>query len=192
MINTTLNHAVISEILAHSRRGEIHYLFQLGFSEEEIAEIENLSTLEICDICESTISFSSIQINHNAFWNLVTAAREKTRQRNIIDRALSLGASSEILYKRFGQSSADVSARRKLLGITEQMGRKRNATEEEEKLIWDLWVKQRDSVPDNLDLENSDEGLDLMMFISEESGICLTEVSRLILQWTKNNKTTDK
>ncbi|WP_419852294.1 DUF2857 domain-containing protein [Actinobacillus pleuropneumoniae] len=192
MINTTLNHAVISEILAHSRRGEIHYLFQLGFAEEEIAEIENLSTLEICDICESTISFSSIQINHNAFWNLVTAAREKTRQRNIIDRALNLGASSEILHKRFGQSSADVSARRKLLGITEPMGRKRNATEEEEKLVWELWIKQRDSISDNIDLENSDEGLDLMMFISEESGVCLTEVSRLILQWVKETKPSAK
>lgn len=153
MLNSNLNQAIISEILTHARRGELGYLiYQLGFSEDEIAEIENLSTLEILDICENRASFANIQINHSTFWNLVEAARERTRERNIIDRALSLGASSDILHKRFGQSSADVSARRKLLGISEPMGRKRNATGEEEILVWNFWKKEKEKFKD-VDIE---------------------------------------
>ena len=187
MVNTNLNHAIISEILTHARRGELNYLYQLGFSEEEIAEIENLSTLEIFDICDSGIPFGTVKINHRLFWGLVVSAREKSHQRNVMDKALLLGASSEILHKRFGLSSADVSARRKILGINEPMGRKRNATEEESARVWDVWNKQKAALEKNIDLEHSDEGLDLMIFIAEESGVCLTEVSRLILEWTKED-----
>ncbi len=185
MINSTLNQAVISELLNHARRGEINYLYQFDFSEEEITEIENLSTFEICDICESTIPFAKISINHTAFWSLVTAAREKSRQRNMIDRALILGASTEILHKRYGHSSADISARRKLLGITEPMGRKRNSSEEEELRIWEIWEKQKESILDMSKIDSSEEGLELMMFIAQETNISLTEVSRLVLQWAK-------
>ncbi|WGE11492.1 DUF2857 domain-containing protein [Glaesserella parasuis] len=185
MLNTTLNQAIICEILSHIRRGEIHYCHQLGFDESELSAIDNLTTQEIQDLSESHISFASIQVNHGTFWNLVEAVRENTRQRNIIDRALELGASSEMLNHRFGWSSAEVSAIRKLLGIKEAMGRKRNATEEEEHLVWQLWNSHKDSLTQNV--EQSEEGLDLLMFIAEESKVSLTEVSRLVSLWEKGN-----
>lgn len=187
MLNSTLNQAIISELLTHIRRGEIFYCNQFGFDETELSAISSLTTQEICDLCESTISFADVKINHRAFWSLVEAVRENTRQRNIIDRALELGASSEILHGRFGWSSAEVSARRKLLGIQEAMGRKRNATEEEENQIWALWQQHKIALKGE-NIEYSEKGFDLLMFIAEETQVSLTEVSRLIIGWQKLGK----
>lgn len=183
MINATLNQAVISELLNHIRKGEIGYCTQLGFDETELADIAALSTREIQDICESATSFASININHNALWKLIELARANTLERNMIDRALHLGASSEMLHKRFGCSSAEVSARRKLLGIQESMGRKKNASEDEELKVWDLWKTHSASF--EYDVETTKEGLELLMFIAEESQVSLTEVARLVSQWNK-------
>lgn len=181
MLNITLNQAILSDILIHMRRGEIQYCHSLGFDETELMQLANLSTQEISDICESAVSFANIQINHAVFWSLLENVRENTRQRNTIDRALSLGASSEIIHHYFGWSSAEVSARRKLLGIKESLGRKANVSEQEEKHIWELWSN---SQTNNLQTgDESNNELDLLMFIAEETGCGLTEVNRLVKQY---------
>lgn len=178
MLNTTLNQAILSEILMRIRRGEVNYCQQFGFDESELAEIANLSTQEILDMSESPASFAKINIDHSVFWALLETVRENTRQRNTIDRALNLGISSEMLHIFFGWSSAEVSARRKLLGIKENMGRKPNANEEEEAKVWALWKSHKTE-------EDSSQSLDLLMLIAEESDISLTEIYRLVCQWEK-------
>lgn len=176
MLNTTLNQAILSEILMRIRRGEINYCQQFGFDEAELAEISNLSTQEILDMSESAASFAKINIDHSVFWALLETVRENTRQRNMVDRALNLGISSEMLHTFFGWSSAEVSARRKLLGVKENMGRKPNATEEEENRVWELWQTHKKE-------GDSSQSLDLLMLIAEESEISLTEIYRLVSQW---------
>lgn len=181
MLNTTLNQAVLSEILMRIRRGEIHYCQQFGFDESELSEIANLSTQEILDMGESSASFAKINIDHSVFWALLETVRENSRQRNEIDRALTLGISSEMIHIFFGWSSAEVSARRKLLGVKESMGRKPNANEEEEAVIWNLWKTHKTD-------EDSSQSLDLLMLIAEESKISLTEIYRLVSQWEKEHR----
>ncbi|WP_101776058.1 DUF2857 domain-containing protein [Pasteurella oralis] len=187
MLNSNLNQAIVSEIIAHIRRGEFHYCKQLGFDETELSAIINLSTQEVCDLCESNASFARIQINHRVFWNLIESVRENTRERQLIDRALELGISGEMLRERFGWSSAEVSTRRKLLGIKEHIGRKKNATEEEEQAVWDSWQKHKHTLS-NIDIVTSNEGLDLLMFITESTGVNLSEVWRLISIWLTTEK----
>lgn len=184
MLNINLNQAIINELLNHLGRGEIGYCTQLGFSEQELAALEQLTYQEIADLANSKASFALVSINHEAFWRMLEIVKENSYQRNIADRALTLGASSEILYELYGMSSAEVSARRKVLGIKESMGRKPNASEQEEHQVWGYWVKERPS------LLNDDETFDLakpnvfatMMFIAEETKISLTEVVRLVRQ----------
>ncbi|MFC1040818.1 DUF2857 domain-containing protein [Pasteurella multocida] len=181
MLNTTLNQAILSEMLMRIRRGEVNYCQQFGFDESELAEIASLSTQEILDMSESSASFAKIAIDHAVFWSLLETVREKTRERNTIDRALTLGISSEMIHTFFGWSSAEVSARRKLLGIKENMGRKPNASEAEEAQIWELWKTHKTE-------EDSTQSLDLLMLIAEETEISLTEVYRLVSQWEKESR----
>ncbi|QPB42883.1 DUF2857 domain-containing protein [Rodentibacter haemolyticus] len=187
MLNINLNQALISEIIAHVRRGELNYCYQLGFDESELATIMALTTEEICEICDSSSSFASIKINHSVFWNLIESVRVNSQERNIIDRALNLGISGEMLRHRFGWSSSEVSARRKLLGIKEHIGRKRSADEQDELKVWELWQENKHTIKTN-EIENSMAGLDLLMHIAEETELSLTEVWRLVSTWVKEGK----
>ncbi|HHW7520218.1 TPA: DUF2857 domain-containing protein [Mannheimia haemolytica] len=178
-----LNRAVIGEVIERIERGEIGYCRQLGFAEDELAVIENLTQRELNRLAKSPVTFVNATINHHTFWQLINNVREDSRQQQIIDRALLLGASSELLREMFNLSSADVSARRKLLSIKEAMGRKPNADEETEVSVWLLWEQYRNGL-DGSDKEItefiSDKAFEALMVISEESGVSLTEVVRLV------------
>lgn len=178
-----LNRALLGEVIERIERGEIGYCRQLGFAEDELAVIENLTQRELNRIAKSPISFVSASINHHSFWQLINNVREDSRQQQMIDRALLLGASSELLREMFNLSSAEVSARRKLLGIKEAMGRKPNADEQTETSVWLIWAQYREGLNEsdrNVEEFISDAAFEALMVISEESGVSLTEVVRLV------------
>lgn len=176
---TTVNEALLSNALLHLRDGNVRPCLSLGFSEEEIRAINQLSLDEILDISQSKVSFAKIEINHDAFWRLLGVAQANSQERQIIDRALLLGASIEMLNQYFGLSTSAVSARRQLIGIEEKMGRKAAPTEEEQTTVWNLWKQYKPTVS-NLE---SLEGLELLSLIAEKSGINLTVVWKLISEW---------
>ncbi len=188
MISSNINQAILSEIIGRIRKGEINYCKQMGFSEEELCIINNLNTHEIYDLCESIVPFVKIKIDHQIFWNLINSVREHTKERNLIDRALELGISGDMLRERFAWSSAEVSARRKLLGIKEHIGRKKNASEADELKIWENWQRYKPKEKDIHVFMKSPEGLDLLIFITEDTGVNLTEVWRLISSWLKKEE----
>lgn len=182
MSNNQINQAVVDTVLRNLRNGDFHQCQKLGFTENELITLSKLSVTEIHDLCNNGIStFLDIRVNHQMFFNLLNVARNRAKELTTIDRALALGISGEMLRHRFGWSSAEVSARRKLLGISESIGRKTKASYEEETKVWELWKKHRPS--DTSQLEDSSEGLDLLIFIAEETGIAITEIWRLISRW---------
>lgn len=121
----TVNEALIGNALLNIKEGNIHPCLKMGFSEEQLKAINNLSIDEIMDISNSVVSFAKVEINHETFWKLLAIAQANTQQRQIIDRALLLGASIEMLHQYFGLSTSEVSARRQLLGIEEKWDEKR-------------------------------------------------------------------
>lgn len=178
---SNLNQVVLTDILNNLQDGNINHCRNYGFSRQELQEIEQLSTEEIYDLANSKASFAKVEINHDAFWRLVTSARLNSQERRLIDRALMLGGSIQMLNNYFGLTTSKVSARRALLGKQEPMGRKPAATEDEEKLVWELWQSHK---ADCKTVEST-EGLELLMLIAEETEINLTEVWKLVKQWCK-------
>lgn len=69
-----------------------------------------------------------------------------TQERMVIDRVLLLGASIQMLNTYFGLSTTKVSARRSLLGIREEPGRKATVTDEQKTILWDLWCQHKTSI----------------------------------------------
>ncbi|TYG35318.1 DUF2857 domain-containing protein [Lonepinella koalarum] len=181
MLNTSLNQAVLSEIFTNLRNGNIKSCQRLGFSEEELNEIQQLSADEIYDIENTHISFAKISINHEIFWKILTLAKNNTQERRIIARALMLGASIEMLHTYFGLTSSEVSSQRKLLGIAEKEGRKPLASDELQTEIWNLWTQHKTEVADI----HTATGLETLMLIAEETGTDLTTIWKLIAQWQK-------
>ncbi|PJG81923.1 DUF2857 domain-containing protein [Caviibacterium pharyngocola] len=179
MLHTSLNQAVLSEIFTHLRNGNIKSCQRLGFSEEELNEIQQLSADEVFDIENSHLSFAKISINHEVFWKIIALAKNNTQERRIIARALMLGASIEMLHTYFGLTSSEVSAQRKLLGIEEKEGRKPLANDELQTTIWHLWKQHKTEITDIYTLA----GLETLMLIAEETGTDLTVIWKLISQW---------
>ncbi|AAP95850.1 hypothetical protein A6046_00880 [[Haemophilus] ducreyi] len=181
---SSLNQVVLNEILINLQEGNINFCRSIGFSKQELQEIEKLSTEELYDLANSRVSFAKIEINHEAFWKLVTSAQLNSQERRLIDRALMLGASIQMLNSYFGLTTSKVSSRRSLLGKQEPMGRKPAASEEEEKAIWELWQAHKN----NAVSVDSTEGLELLIFLAEETGINLTEIWKLVGQWSRSEK----
>ena len=121
-----------------------------------------------------------MEIDHEAFWRLIARVRISSQERRLIDRALMLGASIQMLNSYFGLTTSKVSARRSLLGKQEPMGRKPAASEEEEKQIWDLWQAHKSDIQ----TIESTEGLEFLILIAEETGINLTEIWKLVSRWS--------
>ncbi|MDG2961745.1 DUF2857 domain-containing protein [Exercitatus varius] len=181
MLNTSLNQAVLSEIFTNLRNGNIKSCQRLGFSEEELHEIQQLSADEIYDIENSHTPFAKVSINHEVFWKILTLAKNNTQERRMIARALMLGASIEMLNTYFGLTSSEVSSQRKLLGIEEKEGRKPLANDELQTEIWHLWKQYKTEISDI----HTSAGLEILMLIAEETCTDLTVVWKLIGQWQK-------
>lgn len=180
----TVNEALIGNALLNIKEGNIHPCLKMGFSEEQLKAINNLSLDEIMDISNSVVSFAKVEINHETFWKLLAIAQANTQQRQIIDRALLLGASIEMLHQYFGLSTSEVSARRQLLGIEEKMGRKAAASDEESTHIWEIWQRYKQRM-ESLD---SQEGLERLCLIAEEGNMNLTVVWKLVSEWYSKHK----
>ncbi|MDG6897853.1 hypothetical protein A6A19_07675 [Actinobacillus delphinicola] len=179
-----INQAIIDTVLHNLHKGEFRYCKNLGFTEKELMTLSKLSAAEIYDLCNSISTFVEVNINHQIFWNLMNAVRNKAKESNTVDRALALGISGEMLRHRFGWTSSEVSARRKLLGINESIGRKAKPSYEDEAKVWELWKVHGPKDEAGLEnLENSPEGLDLLIFLSEETGVTISEIWRLISKW---------
>ena len=170
---SNLNQVVLNEILVNLQEGNINVCRNYGFSKQELQEIEKLSTEEVYELANTKAPFAKVEINHDAFWRLVARVRMSSQERRLIDRALMLGASIQMLNSYFGLTTSKVSARRSLLGKQEPMGRKPAATEE------DLWQEHKGDVQ----TIESTEGLELLILIAEETGINLTEIWKLVSRW---------
>lgn len=161
MIKQSINQVVLSQILADLNAGNIKRCESYGFSIEALQELQSLSLNELMYIGNSEVQLFSIRINHDTLIRLRNQARESEQSQKLIDRALFLGASIEILDKFFGLKTNEISARRRLLNLEIKLGRSRKVNEEESNDIWHQWQKYE------LDNLNSIHSLDVLMLITE-------------------------
>ena len=94
---SNLNQVVLNEILVNLQEGNINVCRNYGFSKQELQEIEKLSTEEFYEPANTKAPFAKVEINHDAFWRLVARVRMSSQERRLIDRALMLGASIQML-----------------------------------------------------------------------------------------------
>lgn len=179
-----LNKVILDHIVNNIREGNVNTCHHLGFSTAELSEIQQLSIDEMYDIAQSKVPIAAINIDHSAFWKMVKMAQVNSQERMIIDRALLLGASIQMLNTYFGLSTTKVSARRSLLGIREEPGRKATTTDEQKTRLWELWRQHKGSIQS---LESM-EGLELLMLFAEETQINLTAIWRAVESWYRNKK----
>lgn len=159
---TSINYMTLIFVLQAVREGNIKYCNTLGLTLNEIRELNKLSLDELFFISKTSLMFIDITVNHERLKNLLIRSRQELQHQQQINRAVRLGASHEILYKYFGLNTADVAARRRLLGITIPNGRTVIPDENTDAKIWLLWKKKHQDNTESL------QALDVMMQITEE------------------------
>lgn len=161
MIKQSINQVVLSQILADLTAGNLKRCESYGFTIKDLQEIQSISLNELMYLGNSEVQLFSIRVNQDTLIRLLNQARESEQFQKLIDRALVLGASIEILDKFFGLKTHEISARRRLLNLDTKQGRSRKVNEEESNDIWQQWKKYE------LDNLNSIQSLDALMLITE-------------------------
>lgn len=171
--------SILSSLLMDLKSGNIRRCESLGLSVEEIRALSGLSLDELHYIGQSKVSVLDVKFNHENFWLILNQARSEQARMLMIDRALELGGSMELMGKYFGMSPSDVSSRRRLMGIESRQGRTQSLTEEQDALLWDEWKNAGLESPD------SHKALEAMMLAAELHGLSLTAVWTKVCQWCR-------
>ncbi|EMB3266393.1 DUF2857 domain-containing protein [Citrobacter braakii] len=175
----SLNYAVLTDALHALKEGNFHHCESLGFTFDEMTDLNQLSLDELFIVSRSSAPFVAISVRHDILRHLMVLARQEVRQQQQIHRAIRLGGSIALLNQYFGLTSNQVCLRRRLLGVSVPYGRTPEPDEETDAAIWQQWQKCR--------VENlvSSEALVAMMqvtetLLSQTEGLPLTTVWKRI------------
>lgn len=171
--------SILSSLLMDIKSGNIRRCESLGMSMEEIRALSQLSLDELHYMSQSHVSVLDVTLNHENFWLMLNQAHIEQKLMLMIDRALELGGSMELIDKYFGLSPSEVSARRRLMGIESRQGRTQSLTEGQDAALWTEWKAAGLTSPD------SHQALEAMMLAAELHGLSLTAVWSRVSQWCR-------
>lgn len=170
---------ILSSLLMDLKAGNVRRCQSLGMSLEEIRALSQMSLDELHYLSQSHVSVLDVSINHDNFWLMLNQARNEQKILLMIDRALELGGSMDLMAKYFGLSPTEVSARRRLMGIESRQGRTLSPSEEEDAALWEHWKNSGMTSPDSL------PALEVMMLAAEQNEVSLTAVWTRVCQWCR-------
>lgn len=157
----SLNYAILTDALHALKEGDIRYCESLGFTFDEMTDLNQLSLDELFIVSRSSAPFVSISVRHDILRHLMALARQEARHQRQINRAIRLGGSIALLNQYFGLTSNETCLRRRLLGVSVPYGRTPEPGEATDASIWKQWQQCR---VDNLE---SSDALAAMMQITE-------------------------
>ncbi|CEE94250.1 DUF2857 domain-containing protein [Xenorhabdus koppenhoeferi] len=165
---------LLTDLVMEIKSGSLRRCESLGLSQEEIRMLNNLNIEDLHYLSNCSVSVITYQIHHENLHLLLEHSRVEQERNQCIERALALGASTEMMNHYFGLFPIDVSTRRRLAGLRVSVGRASNLREKDIEIIWQRW--QKAEFP-NVD---SSEGLELMMLLAEELEVSLTSTWNLV------------
>ena len=114
----TLNFVVLTDALHALKESNIRHCEALGFTYDELNAINALSLDELFVLSRASAQFMNVTVNHENLRQILAQARQELLLQSRIHRAIQLGGSIELLNNFFGLSSVEISARRRLQGIS--------------------------------------------------------------------------
>ena len=178
--NSNLNLSILHMVQNGINQGKIQSLLDMGFTIEQLQRMKDLSYNQIAHIASSQVLLIDVQINPQMFDVILDRAQEHEERLRLIDKAISLGASIEVLNTYFGLSTADISSSRKLKDLAISKGRLRKPTEHEKMVIWEKWVSQKTANPQIVTLDD-ERRLLAYMDITQHVSMLSSEVEALTL-----------
>lgn len=168
---------ILLQLVMELKTGNTRRCEALGLPADIIRTLRNITLEELQCVCNSRVSVLSFAVNTNNLLRLIEYARDECQRNERVDRALTLGASIEIMRHYFGLNGCDVAMRRRIAGIKVRDGREYTLSDEELAEVWEHWVRSGTE-----DLYEA-SSLDALMLISEETNMSLTAVWRAVREF---------
>ena len=137
--NTPINQAVINQIILEIKQGNYHRCKAMGVSDDILQLIDSLPPTLLSELVATPVIWARVSIDQNAFMRIIQINQDKEEHRELINKAIQLGASNKMLADYFGMSSNVAARKRKLLEIPTIRGRLAQFTDEQHTLIWREW-----------------------------------------------------
>ncbi|EPC00564.1 hypothetical protein L861_06400 [Litchfieldella anticariensis FP35 = DSM 16096] len=177
-INQHLNHALLTQVMALLREGNMRKALALGFSEDELRTLRRMRASEIESLACTGRVFARFSVDHQALKGILSRLDEDQDRESLIDRCLRLGASVSMMGTFFGLTTNDCASRRQLLGIEPRQGRLAMPSEGQEHDAWERW---QHIAPDPRDAED----VQGMITLASETGLPLAVIWHLVKQWAE-------
>jgi len=164
-MKSPINEAILSQILHNMRNGQLRRCIEMGLEPEILAQLQQPSVLSL--LLNTPVSWCTVTIDGEILKKLLTGAERSNEEVRMIERALRLGATTQMLQQFFGLSPQDVALQRMIIGVTARRGRWREFSEEMDALLWYRWTHLM-SEHQVVELEDSVQLLDIAMLVAEE------------------------
>jgi len=146
------------------RNGQLRRCIDMGLEPEILAQLQQPSALSL--LLNTPVSWCNVTIDGNLVKKLLTSAQRSDEEVRLIERALRLGATTQMLHQFFGLSPQDVALQRLMIGVTPRRGRWREFSEEMDAHLWYRWTHLMKE--HQVELDDSIAVLDIAMLVAEE------------------------
>lgn len=167
MSKTPINEAILSQVLHHMRNGQLRRCIEMGLEPEILAQLQQPSVLSL--LINTSVSWCNVTIDGDIIKKLVAGAQRSNEEVRMIERALRLGATTQMLQQFFGLSPQDVALQRLVIGVTARRGRWREFSEEMDAQLWYRWTHLMKE--HQVELDDSLALLDIAMLVAEELNV---------------------
>ncbi len=164
MSKIPINEAILSQVLHHMRNGQLRRCIEMGLEPEILAQLQQPSVLSL--LLNTPVSWCNVTIDGEMVKKLLIGAQRSDEEVRTIERALRLGATTQMLQQFFGLSPQDVALQRLMIGVTARRGRWREFSEEMDAHLWYRWTHLMQE--HQVELEDSLALLDIAMLVAEE------------------------
>ncbi|MBC2658133.1 DUF2857 domain-containing protein [Pseudomonas sp. MSSRFD41] len=185
MTKSTINEAVLSQLLDLVRNGQLQRCREMGLEPEVLGQIQHPTVLSL--LRNTPVTWVNVSINSSMIQKLLSNAARTEEEARVIERAIRLGATTKLLKNFFGLSPQEIALQRAVIGVKAPHGRWPAVSEDQEHQIWYRWTNLMKQ--NQVSLEDSLAMLDIAMLVAEEliaDGLTLAQIWSFITHWIEN------
>jgi Protein of unknown function (DUF2857) len=176
-----LNSAVIAQALHDLRSGQLRRCQQMGFGDRELAALKEPAQVSL--LLNAHVSWCKVTVNQDVVKRLLMHVDDVGAEIAAIDRALRLGASTDMVSHFWGLTHQEVALRRDVLGLPKRKGRHPVLDEAQDTALWEHWksavAERRIALDDEMSM------LALTADLAEAHSIPMSVIWAAIRDWTE-------
>lgn len=182
MSKSPINEAVLSQILNLMRNGQLNRCIEMGLAPEVLGQIQHPTIMSL--LLNTPVTWAKVSIDESIVMKLISGAARSEEEMRLIECAIRLGATTNLLNKFFGLSPQEIALQRAVIGVKTPRGRWPELSEDQDHLVWHRWVHLMEE--NQVDLKDSLAMLDVAMLVAEElitDGLTLAQIWHRITSW---------